>query len=129
MNGRYLLDTNIIIALFAGEENIQQRLQQVEQVFFSSIVLGELYYGAENSTRVDTNIQRIDEIPSANTIISCDQETARHYGQIKRSLRAKGRPIPENDIWIAAHTAQYHLTLAARDEHFKEVDAISWESW
>ena len=129
MNGRYLLDTNVIIALFAGEDDIQQRLQQVDQVFVSSVVLGELYYGAERSTRIGTNIQRIDGFASANTIIGCHQETARQYGRIKRGPRVKGRPIPENDIWIAAHAAQYHLTLAARDEHFKQVDAISWESW
>ena len=43
MNGRYLLDTNIIIALFAQEELIQEHLRQAVEVFLSSIVLGELY--------------------------------------------------------------------------------------
>ena len=53
MNGRYLLDTNIVIALFAQEELIQEHLHQAVEIFLSSIVLGELYYGAERSIRVD----------------------------------------------------------------------------
>ena len=129
MNGRYLLDTNIIIALFAQEEIIQERLNQAVEVFLSSIVLGELYYGAERSIRVDENMQRIDEFASTTVVIGCNQETARQYGQIKNALRAKGRPIPENDIWIAAQTLQHQLTLVARDDHFREIDAISLERW
>ena len=129
MNGRYLLDTNIIIALFAQEEIIQERLSQAVEVFLSSIVLGELYYGAERSTRVDENIQRINEFASTTVVIGCNQETARQYGQIKNTLRAKGRPIPENDIWIAAQALQHQVTLVARDDHFQEIDAISLERW
>ena len=129
MNGRYLLDTNIIIALFAQEKIIQERLNQAVEVFLSSIVLGELYYGAERSIRVDENIQRINEFASTTVVIGCNQETARQYGQIKNALRAKGRPIPENDIWIAAQALQHQVTLVARDDHFKEIDAISLERW
>ena len=129
MNGRYLLDTNIVIALFAEEEVVQQRLSEADQVFVSSIVLGELYYGAEKSTQVAGNMQRIDDFASDITVIGCDVETARQYGRIKNGLRAKGRPIPENDIWIAAQAAQHQLTLVARDEHFKEVEALDLEGW
>ena len=129
MNGRYLLDTNIIIALFAQETVIRERLSQAVEVFLSSVVLGELYYGAERSIRVDENIQRINEFASTTAVIGCNQETARQYGRIKNALRAKGRPIPENDIWIAAQVLQHQMTLVARDDHFQEIDAISLERW
>ena len=129
MNGNYLLDTNIIIALFAQEDAIQERLRQAATVFSSSIVLGELYYGAERSIRVAENIQRINEFASTTGIIGCNRETARQYGQIKNALRAKGRPIPENDIWIAAQALQHQLTLVARDDHFRAIDALSLERW
>ena len=129
MNGKYLLDTNIIIALFAQEESVQKRLSESEDVFVSSIVLGELYYGAEKSTHVKSNIQRIDDFTSEANIIKCDQETSRHYGRIKNRLREKGSPIPENDIWIAAQVVQHQLILVTRDDHFKEVETISLESW
>jgi len=44
-------------------------------------------------------------------------------------LRKKGRPIPENDIWIAAIAFQHDLTLVSRDEHFEEVEDLKLEKW
>jgi len=46
MSGKYLLDTNIVIALFADEVSVKNALAQAEEVFIPSIVFGELYYGA-----------------------------------------------------------------------------------
>lgn len=129
MNGRYLLDTTIVIALFANEQNIQQQLGEASEVFISNVVLGELYYGAEKSTRVISNLERINDLAATSNVIGCDLETARQYGTIKNQLRLKGRPIPENDIWIAAQSIQNQLTLVARDSHFDEIEAISIASW
>jgi tRNA(fMet)-specific endonuclease VapC len=127
--GRFLLDTNIVIALFAREAAIQQCLAEASEVFVPSIVLGELYYGARKSMRVTENLARIDEFVASSTVLSCDTETAQQYGDIKNKLRAKGRPIPENDIWIAAIAMQYQLPLVARDGHFHEVDGLRVEEW
>ena len=127
--GRFLLDTNIVIALFAREAAVQQRLAEASEVFVPSIVLGELYYGARKSTRVIENLARIDEFVASSTVLLCDRATAQQYGDIKNKLRAKGRPIPENDIWIAAIAMQYQLTLVARDGHFHEVDGLQIEAW
>ncbi len=129
MNGRYLLDTNLVIALFAEDRSVQQHLSEAGEVFISSIVLGELYYGARKSAHVETNLTRIEEFASRMSLLGCDQDTARHYGRIKNLLRAKGRPIPENDIWIAAIAEQHQLVLAARDGHFQEVEGLSVEVW
>ena len=49
MSGRYLLDTNIIIALFANEAAVLEKLQLAKEVFISNITIGELYYGARKS--------------------------------------------------------------------------------
>ena len=113
--GRFLLDTNIVIAIFANEASVLQRLGLAGEVFVASIVLGELYYGARKSGRSATNIQRVDTFAASNAVLACDIETAQQYGLIKDALRAKGKPIPENDIWIAALALQYGLTLATRD--------------
>jgi tRNA(fMet)-specific endonuclease VapC len=51
------------------------------------------------------------------------------YGRIAQQLRRKGRPIPQNDIWIAATALQYDLTLVTRDEHFKQVEGLALETW
>lgn len=129
MAGRFLLDTNIIIAHFAKEPAVEQNLAAAPEVFLSSFALGELYYGACKSARVTTNIRRIDEFAAKNTVLTCDTETARGYGRIKNDLRAKGKPTPENDIWIAAIARQYDLTLVTRDEHFNEIEGLAVEVW
>lgn len=129
MNGRLLLDTNIVIALFARDGSIQTRLQQAAETFVSTIALGELCYGARKSAQVDANLARIDEFASRSAVLDCDTETAREYGRVKNELWAKGRPIPENDLWIAATAIQHQLTLVSRDEHFAEIDGLSVEKW
>ena len=129
MNGRYLLDTNIAIALFAGDPSVEEHLGEAEEEFISGVVLGELYYGAAQSVRMEENVARIDGLVAGATVLGCDAGTARSYGTIKNRLRAKGRPIPENDIWIAATTQQYGLTVVSRDEHFGEVEVLTIKAW
>jgi tRNA(fMet)-specific endonuclease VapC len=129
MSGRVLLDTNIVIALFAKEAVVEQHLAETEEVFISSIVLGELYYGAQKSARVETNIARVNTFAAGSAVLGCDTATAQYYGAVKNQLRAKGTPIPENDIWIAAIARQYQLTLVTRDEHFRAVDGLMVEQW
>jgi tRNA(fMet)-specific endonuclease VapC len=129
MPGRILLDTNIVIAVFAGEKPVRERLAECPVVFLPSTVLGELYYGARKSSQATANFARIEQLAAAVAILPCDATTARLYGEIKASLRLKGRPIPENDIWIAAVAQQYGLSLATRDEHFNQVTGLAVESW
>ena len=108
MSGRYLLDPNIIIAFFADEAIVKNNLAQANKVFIPSIVIGKLCYGARKSGRVGENLARVDELVASSAIFGCDAETARQYGEVKNKLRLRGRPLPENDIWIAAlaiHTA------------------------
>lgn len=129
MNGRYLLDTNIIIALFANEGSVRSRLEQADEVFISSIAIGELCYGARKSARTTENLERIDEFVAENTVLHCDIETAQYYGDIKNVLRLKGRPLPENDVWIAAIALQHNLILVTRDAHFQEVENLQTVAW
>ena len=64
-----------------------------------------------------------------SVILGTNVETALIYGEMKHSLRVKGRPLPENDIWIAAIALQYDLTLVTRDAHFQEVKirTVDWK--
>lgn len=129
MNGRFLIDTNIVIALFGNERAVLQHLTPEVEVFTSAIVLGEVYYGAYKSSRIQENISRINQFASRAAVLECDRVTAQLYGQIKDALRRKGRPIPENDIWIAAIAMQHDLTLVTRDSHFEEMDGLSVTRW
>jgi tRNA(fMet)-specific endonuclease VapC len=129
MSGRYLLDTNIIIALFAGDTAVKENLSKAEETFVPSIAIGELCYGAWKSARVQENLTRIDEFAVSSVVLGCDTDTARRYGEIKNALRIKGRPVPENDIWIAAIAFQHDLMLATRDEHFNEIEDLKVVTW
>lgn len=129
MNGRVLLDTNIVIALFAGEAAIVNRLRTVDEVLLPSIVLGELYYGARKSGRPADNIRRLDEFAASSAIVSCNGAVARRYGEIKDVLRQAGRPIPENDIWIAAIAVEHQVPLISRDAHFDLVQGLQVSAW
>ena len=127
MSGRFLLDTSIVIALFAEDTSVEEHLKEAGEVFIPGIVLGELYFGVRKSGRIRQNLKRIDELAISSAVLACDLGTAREYGEIKGALQ--GRPIPENDIWIAAIARQHGLTLVTRDEHFKEVEHLSIEVW
>ena len=129
MSGRYLLDTNNVIAVFSGEAAVQQRLAAAAEVFVASIVLGELYYGVYKSARVAANLVRVGEFAAKSTVLVCDMAAAREYGQIKNGLRAKGRPLPENDIWIAAVAKAHNLTVVTRDARFGEIAGLLLEAW
>lgn len=98
MNGRFLLDTNIIIALFAGETKIHKRVAAIPEVFVPCIAVGELYFGAYKSLKVQENLTRIDKFVLNNTVLFCDSGTAKKHGGIKNRLKEKAKPIPENDI-------------------------------
>ena len=129
MSGKYLLDTNIVIALFSKDMGVIGELEKGGEIFIPSVVIGELYYGAEKSLKREENKAVIKKFISDNIILSCTKETAVYYGEVKNSLRKKGRPIPENDIWISALAIQHKLILVTRDIHFKDVNGLKIVSW
>ncbi len=124
MGGRYLLDTNIIIDLFNGDDVVTKKLINAGEVFVPNVVIGELYYGFYGSKKAKSNLKRLEEFILSATVINTSIETARIYGYIKNDLKKKGSPIPENDIWIAAIAKQYSLKVLTRDRHFKSIDDI-----
>lgn len=124
----YLLDTNIVVAILNDEAGLEPKLRGTT-TYISTIVLGELYYGARNSARAADNLNKINDFVVSAAFVDCDKLTADYYALVKHQLKRKGRPIPENDIWIAATALQHGLTLVSRDGHFKEVDDLSLDTW
>ena len=128
-NGRHLLDTNIVIALFSEEITVQEKVRNAAFVALAPPIIGELWYGAQKSDKVSENLHRINNFVQQNAFFPCDLETAQWYGTIRDQLRRKGRPIPNNDIWIAAIAMQHDLILVTRDSHFDEVESLQTEHW
>lgn len=129
MSGSFLLDTNIVIALFGGDALVKKRVATDSKFFIPCLVLGELYYGAQKSRRVNENMIKIKEFITSTKVLNCDSNTALEYAIIKNQLRKRGCPIPENDIWIAALAKQYNIALITRDKHFKEIKDVNVQTW
>ena len=129
MNGsEVMLDTNIVSAAIDQESGVLSSLVGVSAIV-PTIVLGELYYGVYASSRIESNLQRMETLLAGFEILPCDEDTARHYGIIRAQLKKKGRPIPENDVWIAALALQHNLLLITRDQHFAVVDGLTVSAW
>jgi tRNA(fMet)-specific endonuclease VapC len=128
-NRSFLIDTNAAIARIKQDAALIQLLDTAEDVYVSSTVLGELFYGAEKSAKVKDNRANVRELIADVTVLSCDADTAYWYGRVRYIMQRKGRPIPDNDLWIAAIAFQHSLTLVTRDAHFKEINGLSVETW
>jgi tRNA(fMet)-specific endonuclease VapC len=124
MNGKYLLDTSVVVNMLGGDDSITKQLDQTDSIYVPSIVMGELYFGAYKSGRVASNLKQIEAFIAENSILDCDIVTAHEYGLIKDQLKKKGYPIPDNDIWIATVARQYDLVLITRDNHFNRIDGL-----
>ena len=127
--GKFLLDTNIITALMKGEKEIADQIEKASVVYIPIVVLGELYYGAAYSTQVQKNTAVVRKLSGRYKLLLIDEGVTIEYGKVKAALRAKGSPIPENDIWIAAIALRNSLTLVTRDKHFNEVSKLKLKSW
>jgi tRNA(fMet)-specific endonuclease VapC len=94
IGNKFLLDTNIITAWLKGDASVADKIDKAKEIHIPVIVLGELYYGALYSTRVEKNIKDIKSITSNYNVLKIDEETTIAYGNIKAALRKKGKPIP-----------------------------------
>ena len=115
--------------MLAGDPAIERRVSRSPRLLRAVVVLGELYYGAYKSARQDENLGRINDLISRGVMLAPDARTAAEFGTIKNELRLKGRPIPDADMWLAAAARQWGMTVLSRDQHFGDVDGLSWETW
>jgi tRNA(fMet)-specific endonuclease VapC len=100
-----------------------------ETLFLPVVVLGELLYGAGASRRVEENRRTVGEFAEKCVTLEVTQEVAERYSELKLQLRSAGRPIPDNDLWIAAICIAAAVPLITRDAHFAGVSALRLISW
>lgn len=124
MNGKFIIDANVIIDYLRGKNNLLYQLLDKEVVSISVIVIGELIFGAENSIQIKKHLLQIKGLLSKVNVIGIDYETAEIYGKIRADLRKKGTPIPENDIWIAATALRHNFILITNDKHFANINLL-----
>ena len=119
-----VLDTNVITKLLDKNPAAITLIQKIEKYFTSVVVVGELYFAAANSSRREANFENFRKVLSCMEIIPLDDAVCMSYSEIKLELKKKGKPIPDNDIWIAACAHAHDLSVATFDLHFSEISQI-----
>jgi tRNA(fMet)-specific endonuclease VapC len=125
------LDTNAYTAFLAGDESIRNKLTYATDILLPVIVLGELYYGFYKGTRLRDNLSLLTRFRRDRRVVlgEIDENVARTYGEIHAKLRKIGKPIPSNDLWIAAICIELGYTLVAKDSHFDNVTDLRREKF
>ncbi|EKD33832.1 MAG: PilT protein-like protein [uncultured bacterium] len=128
---KIILDTNCYTAYLAGDPKILQVLTEAKTTYMSIFVLGELYAGFKGGTRERENrsiLRKFLNKPSVK-VVNASIETADLFGMVKDMLKKSGRPIPVNDVWIAAHALECGATLVTHDQHFLYIPGLRlWEN-
>jgi predicted nucleic acid-binding protein len=121
-----LLDTNAYSAFKRSDKTIAEVIQHAEIIAISPIVLGELLSGFDTGTKAKKNREDLQQFLNSSRIrvYPLTSDTANFYSEIYCSLKNKGKPIPTNDIWIAAQALENGCLICTYDKHFNSIDGI-----
>ena len=123
-----LLDTNAYVAFMRGIPEAKEVIKHAPSIGINSVVLGELLAGFAMGSREAANIEELKLFMNSARVrfFSLDEVTSSFYAGVYRDLRTTGRPIPTNDMWIAATALQHSLAVVTFDEHFKTVKGLAF---
>lgn len=124
-----ILDTNALSGAADGDPGALEVIAGAEQIAIPVIVLGEYRLGIAQSRHRKEYEGWLREWVAAVTVLDVDRETTSHYAKIGLELKKTGKPIPSNDLWIAALCAQHSLPLLSRDRHFDVVSGLRRFAW
>jgi tRNA(fMet)-specific endonuclease VapC len=132
----YLLDTNACIALInrtsaAVRSRFQRAMGGGANIYVSSVVTFELWYGVAKSLYQSQNTQRLEVFLTGPIILlPLEKEDARVAGSVRASLQASGTPIGAYDVLIAGQALARRYTLVtANVSEFARVKGLSWQDW
>ncbi len=130
---RYLLDTNICIYIKNHRPpEVLARFSALQpgDVAMSSITFGELCFGASKSSKQVEAIQTLAALKQLIPVLSLDANASVQYGYVRQILQKIGRPIGNNDLWIAAHALSSELILVSNNlAEFERVPGLKTENW
>ena len=123
---RLLIDTNIYSYALKGEESVVEVLREADEIGFSVISIGELLSGFRLGGKEQKHRKELEQFLDSPRVVvyPVNEGTAEFYAQILNNLRKIGRPVPTNDIWIAAVAFQNGLKLFTKDTHFHAIAGL-----
>ena len=125
---RLVLDTNAYSRLMRGDAGVAGMVRAAAHIYLPAPVLGELMFGFQGGNRFQENKQQLMDFLAAPSVefVATDQTVCDRYSMVLQQLKSKGRPIPTNDVWIAAHALALGADLLSADEHFGAIEGLSW---
>ena len=130
MNTRYLLDTNVLIAMLKDKNDVRKQILKVgfENCYVSEISIAELFYGAAKGGR-KKNMEDVNHILRLLEILPIFP-SLKMYGQVKAMLEMQGRRIDDFDLLIGATALQNKLTMVtANVKHLERIPNLIVENW
>lgn len=124
-----ILDTKALSGAADGDPGVLQVIGRAERIAVPVIVLGEYRLGVAQSRHRREYEEWLREWVAAVTVVDVDRETTYHYAKIGLELKKIGKPIPSNDLWIAALCGQHALPLLSQDRHFDVVSGLKRLAW
>lgn len=124
-----ILDTNALSAATEREPKALELVARAERIAVPVIVLGEYRLGIAQSRHYTSYKNWLQDWVTAVTVLDIEEETTHHYAAIGMELKKKGKPIPTNDLWIAALCRQHGMPILSRDRHFDAVAGIQRLDW
>jgi tRNA(fMet)-specific endonuclease VapC len=121
-----LIDTSAYVRFLAGDDRVLNALAKASRIHLSIFVLGELLAGFRLGSREKKNREILDRFlakPGVG-IVNATRDPADYFALIKTALKKSGRPIPLNDVWIAAHALETGSVLVTYDGHFAAVPGL-----
>ena len=123
---KIMLDTSAYVGFKRNHEEIVETIASAEKILFSTVVLGELLFGFRGGPRFKKNLTELNRFLDHEAVetVLVNEITADRYSRIATQLRKQGKPIPTNDIWIAAQTMQHGAELVTYDKHFDKIGGL-----
>jgi len=121
-----LRDTSAYSAYLRGHDELRSRLQQLDRIVVTPIVLGELDAGFRAGSQRKQNEAELRRF-LASPRLRWFRWTRRPPSATARSCTPCGppaRPFPTNDLWIAASAMQHGLRVLTTDAHYNRVAQI-----
>jgi len=133
MHLKYLLDTNICIYIAKQKpETVMKKFEKLKvgELAMSIITYGELLYGANKSHYQNQAHEKLVELTTLIPALPLNNDVAEHYGHIRAHLEKMGKPIGNNDLWIASHAHSLKVILVTNNlKEFNRIPNLKIENW
>jgi tRNA(fMet)-specific endonuclease VapC len=128
-----MLDTNICIYILRDRPIVLlDQLNKESDISISSVVYAEILYGIELSPIKLQKAQnaQLKQFLHLLSVIPWDDEAAKHYSQIRATLKKEGIPIGNTDLLIGSHARSLDVLLVTNNiKEFERIPQLKITNW